>query len=270
MGRDLDELKPALRWLGREIEVHDSLDSTNLRAEQRAREGAPQGTIVLADRQTAGRGRLGRSFFSPGQRSLYLSVILRPACPPEEVHQAVFAAAVAVAETVRGRVPASVPVEIKWPNDVLLGGRKTSGINLPAHVEGGRVHWAILGIGLNVNTVASEFPAELREIATSLSIAAGSPLDRVAVAGELLGRLEGQLDLLSAGRFGEVLEGWRNYFRMQGSRVIVGGPGTAREIEGTVIGIDDGGALLLETSAGPERILAGDVTLLARENPTEA
>ena len=183
MGRDLDELKPALRWLGREIEVHDSLDSTNLRAEQRAREGAPQGTIVLADRQTAGRGRLGRSFFSPGQRSLYLSVILRPACPPEEVHQAVFAAAVAVAETVRGRVPASVPVEIKWPNDVLLGGRKTSGINLPAHVEGGRVNWAILGIGLNVNTAASEFPAELREIATRLSIAAGSPLDRVAVAG---------------------------------------------------------------------------------------
>ena len=270
MGRDLDELKPVLGWLGREIEVHDTLDSTNLRAEQRAREGAPQGTIVLADRQSAGRGRLGRSFFSPGQRSLYLSVVLRPVCAPEELHRAVFAAAVAVAETARSRVPASVPVEIKWPNDVLLGGRKTSGINLPAHVDGGRVHWAILGIGLNVNTAASEFPPELRDIATSLRIAAGTPLDRVAVASELLERLERQLDLLHAGRFAEVLEGWRNYFKMQGSRVRVGGPGTAREIEGTVTGIDDGGALLLESSAGPERVLAGDVTLLARENSTEA
>ena len=270
MGLDLHELKPSLRWLGREIEVHESLDSTNLRAEQRARDGAPQGTIVLADRQTAGRGRLGRSFFSPGQRSLYLSVVLRPTCAPDDLHRAVFAAAVAVAETARSHLPASVPVEIKWPNDVLLAGRKTSGINLPAHIEGGRVHWAILGIGVNVNTLVGEFPAELRELATSLRIAGGTRLDRVEVAGQLLERLERQLDLLAAGRFGEVLEGWRNYFRMRGSRVRVGGPGTAREIEGTVSGVDESGALLLDTSAGPERILAGDVTLLARENPTEA
>jgi BirA family biotin operon repressor/biotin-[acetyl-CoA-carboxylase] ligase len=269
MGRDLRELKPPGRWVGRRLDVHDCVDSTNLIAEDLARAGAPEGTLVISDRQTAGRGRLGRSFHSPGGRSLYLSLLLRPACRPEELHRAVFVAAVAVAETARARLPADVAVEIKWPNDVLLGGRKTSGINLPAHVDASGVHWAVLGIGLNVNATLEDFPPELHEIATSLRMAGGRELDRVEVAEELLGRLEAGLDLLAGSGFEQVLDRWRNFFRMRGDRVRVGGPGVPREIEGTVTGVGPDGALLLDTGAGTDRILAGDVTVLARSSPEE-
>jgi BirA family biotin operon repressor/biotin-[acetyl-CoA-carboxylase] ligase len=264
MDRHLRELKPATRWVAQTLDVHDSVDSTNRVAEELAESGAPEGTLVVADRQTAGRGRLGRSFHSPGGRSLYMSLLLRPAAPPEQLHRVIFAAANAVAETARSLLPPRVGVELKWPNDVLLDGRKTSGINLPARMETGRVHWAVLGIGLNVNTRLEEFPPELRELATSLSLAGGVDLDRVAVGEALLERLERELDALRAGRFGEVLDRWRNFFRMRGDRVRVGGPGSPREIEGIVTGVDAEGALLLDTAVGMERILAGDVTVLAR------
>lgn len=264
MDRPLASLRPRTRWLGRELEVHDEVDSTNLVAEQRALAGAPDGLVVIADRQTAGRGRLGRSFFSPGGRSLYLSVLLRSALPMEQMHRQVFAAAVAVADCARAHLPAQRMVEIKWPNDVLIDGRKTSGINLPVHLQIGREPFAVLGVGVNVNLAAHELPAELAEIATSLRIArSGEPLDRVAFGEELLVRLEGELDRVRAGRFDAVLERFRKSFRMAGRRVRIGGPGLAREVVGTVHGVDEDGALLVESEAGPiERVLAGDVTLL--------
>lgn len=263
MDRPLAELTPRTRWLGRQLEVHAEVDSTNLVAEQRALAGAPDGLVVLADRQSAGRGRLGRSFFSPGGRSLYLSVLLRSALPMEEMHRQVFAAAVAVADCARAHLPAGRLVEIKWPNDVLIDGRKTSGINLPVHLQIGREPFAVLGVGVNVNLAAHELPAELAEIATSLAIAGGKPLDRVAFGEELLARLESELDDVRAGRFGAVLERFRKSFRMAGRRVRIGGPGLSREVVGTVHGVDEDGALLVEPEAGPiERVLAGDVTLL--------
>ncbi len=117
MERSLSALKPPTRWVGHRIDVHQSVDSTNRIAEELARDGAPEGVVVIADQQTAGRGRLGRSFFSPGGSSLYFSLVLRPECVPEQLHEYVFAAAVAVAECARSWLPAGVPVEIKWPND---------------------------------------------------------------------------------------------------------------------------------------------------------
>jgi BirA family biotin operon repressor/biotin-[acetyl-CoA-carboxylase] ligase len=181
----------------------------------------------------------------------------------------VFCAALAVAETAAAQLPAGTSIEIKWPNDVLLAGRKTSGINLPAQVEAGRVEWAVLGVGLNVNTTLEEFPAELRDIATSLRIAAGARIDRVGCAEELLGRLEREIESLRAEGFARVLDRWHNFFRMQGDFVRVGGPGVARALEGEVCGVDPEGALLVQTEAGTERVLAGDVTLLARTNREE-
>jgi BirA family biotin operon repressor/biotin-[acetyl-CoA-carboxylase] ligase len=263
MDRPLAELSPPTRWLGRRLEVHDEVDSTNRIAEQRGLEGAPDGLVVIADRQTAGRGRLGRSFYSPGGRSLYLSALLRSALPMEHMHRQVFAAAVAVAECARAHLPAERELEIKWPNDVLIDGRKTSGINLPVHLEIGREPFAVLGVGVNVNLAREELPDELAEIATSLRIAAGKPLDRVAFGEELLARLETELDHVRAGRFDVVLERFRKSFRMAGRRVRIGGPGLAREVIGTVHGVDEDGALLVEPEGGAvERVLAGDVTLL--------
>lgn len=266
MDRSLVSLAPRTRWLGRELEVHDVVDSTNLLAEKRGREGAADGLVVLADRQTAGRGRLGRSFFSPGGRSLYLSALLRAELPLEQMHRHVFAAAVAVAECVREALPARCRVEVKWPNDVLIDGRKTSGINCPVQIEAGRVHFGVLGVGVNVNLETRELPEELREVATSLRIAGGKPLDRVAFGEELLARLEREIDAVRAGRFEGVLERFRRSFTMAGKQVRVGGPGLAREVIGTVQGLDEDGALLVGVRGGPvERILAGDVTILRGE-----
>ncbi|HTO71668.1 MAG TPA: biotin--[acetyl-CoA-carboxylase] ligase [Myxococcota bacterium] len=269
MDRSLFELNPPTRWLGARLDVFEEVDSTNLVAERLGHEGAPDGTAVLADRQTAGRGRLGRAFFSPGGRSLYLSLLLRPHMPAEHVPQHVFAAAVAVAERARAVLPARCRVDIKWPNDVLVDGRKTSGINLPVHMDAGRVVFAVLGIGLNVNLAEAELPSELREIATSLAIAGGMPLDRVQVCEDLLVALERELDCLRAGDFASVLDRYRKSFRMTGAKVRIGGPGVAREVIGTVLGVDEEGALLVRprgSAAEPvERVLAGDVTVLRGE-----
>lgn len=263
MDRSLFELSPGTRWLGRRLYVYRQLDSTNLAAEALAARGAPEGAIVLADGQTAGRGRLGRSFYSPPGRSIYLSALLRPEVPAHEAPHFVFAAAVAVAETVAAHVGDADP-EIKWPNDVLLSGRKTSGINLPVGVTRGRVDWLVLGIGLNVNLEESDLPPELRPIATSLRIATGHRLDRIDVAEDLIRRLERWVDRLRADGFERVLDAWLKFFRMRGARVRIGGPGVAREIEGRVSGVDPDGALLLKTETSTERILAGDVTVLDR------
>jgi BirA family biotin operon repressor/biotin-[acetyl-CoA-carboxylase] ligase len=264
MERRLQELSPRTRWLGRRLDVHRKVDSTNRIAEELAREGAPEGTLVLADAQSAGRGRLGRSFFSPGGRSIYLSALLRPREAPEEVHLYIFAAALSVATAARAFVPSQVDVSIKWPNDVLLDGRKTSGINLPTQIEDLRVTSAVLGIGVNVNVQEEEFPSELKGLATSLRIASGGPVDRVAFAELLIEGLEREIERFRSEGFAPVLDDWGKFFRMQGLRVRVGGPGLRHEIEGTVEGVDPQGALLLRTDGGTERVLAGDVTLVKR------
>jgi BirA family biotin operon repressor/biotin-[acetyl-CoA-carboxylase] ligase len=262
MERSLRELAPRTGWVGSRIDYHAEVDSTNRVADALARAGAPEGTLVVADAQTAGRGRLGRSWFSPPGTSLFLSLVLRPEIRADAAHGYVFAAAVAVAEAATAWLPPGAPVEIKWPNDVLVGGRKVSGINLPAQLDGDRVAWLVLGIGVNVNLLEADFPPELRAIATSLRIAAGSAQDRVAFAEELLERLEAQIGRLREHGLGPVLDLYRDYFRMRGSRVRVGGPGVAREIEGIADGLAEDGALVVRTPAGLERILAGDVSLV--------
>lgn len=266
MERDLFELRPATRWIGTWLEIYREVDSTNLVAERLAARGAPEGTLVVADRQTAGRGRLGRSFHSPAGVGLYLSLLLRPRLPGSQAHQYIFVAALAVAETVRQALPASVPIAIKWPNDVQLAGRKTSGINLPVQLAGERLASAVLGVGVNVNNDPTDFPKELRETATSVRIAGGKRVSRTDFAEALLVRLEERIDAFRARGFAETLEGWHNFFRMRGERVRIGGPGVGRESEGIVEGVDPDGALLLRAEGSTERILAGDVTVLRGES----
>jgi BirA family transcriptional regulator, biotin operon repressor / biotin---[acetyl-CoA-carboxylase] ligase len=277
MGRSLETLSPRTRWLGRHRQLFEETDSTNLRAEELAEAGAADGTLVLADRQTAGRGRMGRSFFSPSGVGLYLSVILRPAeMSPEHAHRHVFAAAVAVASAVRAVPKLSERIEIKWPNDVLLAGRKTSGINLSVRLTPqGSIDWLVLGIGVNVNTALADFPPELRSLATSLAASSGSALDRTTFAEDLLTALELEIDALRRGDFPGVLARWRELFKMNGAWVEIGiaaqlGPsGSAApampSVQGEVTGVDEEGALLLETLDGVRRIVAGDVTVLRRE-----
>lgn len=259
---ELRSLGRDCKWLARSLQAFEEVDSTNLIAERSAEAGAEHGSAIVADRQSSGRGRMGRDFFSPGGTGLYLSLLLRPRLEPDALFQLIFGAAASVAETAVEFLPSSVSVEIKWPNDVMLNGRKTSGMNLPAKVEGGRVQWAILGIGVNIDNPPGSFPAELDDIATSLHIAGELPVDRIAFGRALLVRLEKTLDDLEHKRFAAVFDRWHDFFKMSGRRVRIGGPGVKREFEGVVSGVELDGALILSTSTGIERVLAGDVQLI--------
>ena len=239
-----------------EILHHDVVDSTNRLAIELARGGAAEGTSVVAEKQTAGRGRLGRVWESPPGLNLYLSVVLRPALSPVEVPRLTLAAAVAVADAIvaaTGLDPA-----ITWPNDVLLGGRKVAGILTEPEAEAERVRFVVVGIGVNLNSLEIDFPPELRDKATSLAIAAGRGVDRAAFTGALLGTLDEVYGEMLRSGFGGLRARYESFHTLPGRRVVVGG---GRPITGVVRGIDEAGALLVETADGVERILSGEVTL---------
>jgi BirA family biotin operon repressor/biotin-[acetyl-CoA-carboxylase] ligase len=249
------------RWLARRIEWLESIDSTNRIALERAREGAPHGTTVVAEGQTAGRGRLGRAFFSPPHLNLYSSSVLRPELTTAEAPALILASAIAVADAVAETVDDPDAVEIKWPNDVLLGGLKTSGILMELGAEATRVSFLVLGIGVNLNVPRESFPDEFRALATSVSSHAGRRIDRLAFARTLYERLEDVLDRCAAGGFDAVRPAFEARFRMTGRRVEVLELGGARQA-GVVLGIADDGTLRIRDDGGAEhRVIAGDVTL---------
>lgn len=249
------------RWLGRSLHWLEETDSTNRVAQELARAGAAEGTAVIAEGQTAGRGRLGRSFFSPPYRNLYTSIVLRPAGGALEAQACVLAAAVAVAGAVAQAVGAAERVEIKWPNDVLLDGLKVSGILLELAAEPTRVAYLVLGIGVNLNVERESFPEEFRARAGSLRSFLGAPVDRVAFTQDLYARLEPALESCAARGFAGVLPDFEAWFRMRGRRVRVAGAG-ADVLEGVALGVDQSGALRLALASGETRVVAGDVTLL--------
>jgi BirA family biotin operon repressor/biotin-[acetyl-CoA-carboxylase] ligase len=263
-----EELRAGLatRWLAREIVYLETTDSTNRVAAERARAGAPHGCAVVTEAQTRGRGRLGRSFFSPPHVNLYTSLVLRPTLTTAEAPTLILAAAVAVAESVAETLGAPDDVEIKWPNDVLLGGLKTSGILTELEAEAARVSFLVLGIGVNLNVRRADFPEEFRRLATSLAAHAGHPVDRLDFTRRLYGTLESVLDLHAERGFEALRPRFSRFFRMEGRRVAVADLGGQRRC-GTAAGIDADGALLLdEGGAAPRRVLAGDVTVL-KEGP---
>jgi BirA family biotin operon repressor/biotin-[acetyl-CoA-carboxylase] ligase len=249
------------RWLAREVHWLDSTDSTNRVALELAREGANHGTTVVAEGQTAGRGRLGRSFFSPPHLNLYTSIVLRPRLTTAEAPALILASAVAVAEAVADTVDDPEAVEIKWPNDVLLGGLKTSGILMELGAEATRISFLVLGIGVNLNVDRQSFPDEFRELATSLSSHTGHRVDRVAFTQRLYGHLERVVDRCAEHGFDAVRPAVEARFRMTGRRVeVIELDGT--RLPGTVLGIADDGTLRLRDDGGRERrVIAGDVTL---------
>jgi len=252
------------RWLGCEIHHFDETDSTNRVAMELGRAGAPHGAAVVAEGQTAGRGRLGRSFFSPPNQNLYTSIVLRPEVLVSEAPMLILAAGVAVAESVAAFVDDDAAVSLKWPNDVLLGGLKTSGILLELAAEDTRVDFVVMGIGVNLNVDRRTFPDEFRHLATSLSSHLGRPVDRIAFTRHLFGRLEDVLDRHAAGGFDAIRPRFERRFHMRGDTVEVRGVGRPDEavLRGVVRGLAADGALELETPAGVRRVLAGDVTIV--------
>ena len=250
------------RWIGGEIRYLDTTDSTNRVAFEWARDGAPHGAAVIAERQTAGRGRLGRAFFSPAYQNLYLSLILRPQITIAQAPTLILASAVAVAEMVAKTLGDDRErIEIKWPNDVLIDGLKTSGILMEMSAEATRVGFAILGIGVNLNVERAELPDEFRDRATSLRSAGGARIDRIRFARGLFVILEDVLDLHETSGFDAIRPRFEPWFRMRGRRTLVHGM-RGDTLEGVAHGIAPDGALELEHADGRiERVIAGDVSL---------
>jgi len=223
-----------------------------------ARRGAAEGEVVLADAQTAGRGRLGRSFFSPEGVSFYGSIILRPQIPPVRAPQITLVAGIAVAEAVEKH--AGARPGLKWPNDVRLGSMKIAGILTEMESEADRVLYVVCGPGINLNVPSAAFPPELRAIATSILAATGRRVDRVAFAADLFGSFERSYDEFLSKGLVRLRERWDAYSVLNGQWVSVEGAGET--LEGRVLGIDEEGALRLEGRQGRiARALAGDVTL---------
>ena len=252
------EIRPHLRAtrFGSEILYREEVDSTNRVASDLARDGAEEGTVVVAEAQTAGRGRLGRSWTSPARLNLYLSLVLRPPVAPVAVTPLSLVAALGVVDAVRETTDLS-PM-IKWPNDVLLDEAKLAGLLTEMDAEAERVRFLVLGIGVNLNSEKHDFPPELRDKATSLRQAGGRAVDRAAFTGALLSHLERAYDEFLAGGFAAVRPRYEQFHCLPGRRVQVEGGGGR---DGVVRGVSDDGALLVETGEGVVPVAAGEVTL---------
>lgn len=255
---DITDVRARLsaKRLGTRFHYFAELDSTNTRARELAESGAAEGEIVIAESQTQGRGRLGRRWESPPLSNLYLSIILRPGLPPKHAPQITLAAAVALVETVGSFLPR--PPVIKWPNDILIDGKKLAGILTEAACDTECVQYVILGIGLNLNYRAETMPETLRQRATSMADMAGENLSRETVLVRLIHDLDRCYGELEESGFAALRPRWEAHFGLRGRRVRVElGDQT---IIGRAQGIDHEGALIVETDDEQRRsIIAGDV-----------
>ena len=251
----VSEIHARLTLLGRRLHFFSSTGSTNDIAAGHAALPECEGAVFVADAQTSGRGRRGRTWFSPPGAGLYVSTILRPARSPEPERATLLttiAAGVGLAEGVTNAT--GLAPSLKWPNDLYVAKRKLAGI-----LAEGIGDAVVLGYGINISTAS--FPSELGDRATSLETELGRGIDRVRVFVETLAALANRYDDLLAGRFDAILDAWRALApAAQGSRVSWTTLAGARE--GTTCGVDSHGALLVKTSTGVQRIVAGEVAWL--------
>ncbi len=197
------------RIIGRDIHVFEQTTSTNDVVEKLARDGVREGVVVFAESQTKGRGRLGRQWISPERKGLWFSILLRPELRPLETTQLTVAAAAALRRAIQSET--GLKPEIKWPNDIVVGGRKVAGILTELSAELDRVRHVILGIGVDVNLGAGEFPPELKITATSLKMESGRPISRAELAVAILRELDEDYARVCGGRFAGVADDWEEH-----------------------------------------------------------
>lgn len=242
--------------VGSRIISLDETDSTNLQACRLGDEGADDGLVVIADRQSSGKGRMGRQWESPGGVNLYASILLRPPVLPFEAPKLTFLSAVAVCRAIKNCT--GLQPTVKWPNDILLNGDKVAGLLNEMSSETDQVHYVILGIGVNLNMRAEQFPADLRYPATSLAIATGKTVSRLAFTRSLLQELDALYQIYLAQGSVPIFAAWTELCDLTGKVVQVDCNNLL--IEGKMVGLGDDGALLVRTSTGKiEAIYAGDV-----------
>lgn len=251
------------RIIGRSLEVHAEAGSTNDLAMGAGAAGAPDGHAILADRQRAGRGRLSRRWESPGGLGLYVSIVLRPPVPVAQAPFLTVVAGVAVCDALAET--AGVSPGLKWPNDVLLDGRKVTGILSELAASGNAIRHVVVGIGINVNHRGEDFPEELRPLAGSLLLATGRRFPRDTVAAALLNHLDRLYTLFCRGDRQAILGAARERSVVLGRTVeLMDGE---RRWKGRAVDLDEEGALLIRDATGAVRcVRAGDVSLRSGEN----
>jgi len=239
---------------GTPSEFWEELPSTMDRAEELARAGEPEGLLVVAERQTAGRGRLDRTWASP-PGGLWFSLLLRPTLPLAQVGLIGITFALAAAETIRELT--GLKVGVKWPNDLLYEGRKLAGLLLETRLQEGELDCAILGMGINLNTPLEAFPANLQATATSLLAVTGKNFSAPDILAHILENAEAGYNKLQAGERAGLLKRWAEFDLCRGREVVV--LQGENRVTGRAAGIDDQGALQVETASGLLTVNSGEV-----------
>jgi BirA family transcriptional regulator, biotin operon repressor / biotin---[acetyl-CoA-carboxylase] ligase len=245
---------------GRTVYILPSTTSTNDIVKDLAQHGAPEGTAVVAEHQTQGRGRHGRSFVSPAGVGIYVSLLLRPQADTQRLPQLTLAVAVATAEALAEY--SALPIRLKWPNDVEISGKKVAGILCEAVLHPVASPLVIIGIGINVNTVLEQFPPELHQHVTSLALAAGHTWARLPLLALLLAHLERLYRAFQQGNSTPIRQRWLHYGGQMIGRQVRFAPEPSAGV-GTVVDLDENGALLVQNADGTQhRLVAGEVLFL--------
>jgi BirA family biotin operon repressor/biotin-[acetyl-CoA-carboxylase] ligase len=244
-------------YMGRRIFAYKSIGSTNDTAKRLAESDSPEGTLVIAEKQTKGRGRLGRSWHSPQNKGLYFSLVLRPQIPVEKMPALSLVAALSVCRVIEAIT--DLGPQIKWPNDCLIDGKKVAGILIDISAELGRVSYAILGVGLNLNTAQKDFSSGLRKSATSLAIQTGKTFSRVDYLRSFLHEFE---------------KSYRNFCKyglefiaselIKRSSVIgkeISFKLSGKKYSATALGYDENGGLMVKSKNGIKVLTGGEVTV---------
>jgi len=261
-----DRLEPSIIWkdlqtraLGQHIYYYRQIDSTNQKAKELAIEGKPNGTLIIAEEQTKGRGRLGREWVSPFGTGIWMSILLRPDIHPWDAPRITLLSAVAVARSIEGIT--KLKTGIKWPNDIILGQKKVCGILTEMNGELDQLHWIVIGIGINVNSEQKDFPKELQGTATSLKAELGRTVDRALLIRRICTEMEDYLEgFLKSRDFLPVIQECRERSVTIGKMVRV--TDSSGDWVGMAENIDVDGSLLVRKADGSlERVLSGDVSV---------
>lgn len=261
----LSELKSRIhnKWAGNEIYYYEETGSTNIDAKRLAEEGACHGTVVAADKQTSGRGRRGRTWQSPAGKDIYFTILLRPDFQPDQAAGLTLVMALSVAQALSKALPQSEPeksgVGIKWPNDVVVNGKKVCGILTEMNLETDYIQYVVTGVGINVNM--EKMPEELEATATSLLLEGGKEIGRAGLLQEVLERYEENYEKYEKFRSLKLLQQeYNSYLVNRDRQVRILDP--KGEWGGTARGIDAAGELLVETAEGKTvKVYAGEVSV---------
>lgn len=253
-----EEIKAGLTTdrFGNRIVYREQVDSTQSLAQTKAKEGAAEGTLVVADEQIGGKGRMGRPWHSQAQAGIWMSLILRPPIPLQQTPQLTLVAAVAACRAIRKET--ALEAGIKWPNDIFINGKKTCGILTELNAEPDRVNFVVVGTGMNVNT--ADFPDELKPVATSLRLESGRTFHRANLIRRYLNEWETLYDHYVTEGFPTIKEEWESYDLSIGRTITVRTLNGTKK--GTALALNDEGALLFKNDQGEtEKIYSADIEM---------